>query len=201
MFTLHQEKLFELDQAQNQEFLYDLVYEIIKENPALKLNGQFNELVKPVQKLIDKYLKKGINQINTLKYMVKSHVYLGINYENDPHFAWIKTEMEGFNIEDQLTYVDAFYDLLEGYKRKVVGKDFSFFIEAIDRLVMVTSDIKRLDLLEKIYPKKTNYLNSIDNLNLDVSRLLSDKIYCEEFVLGFDFKNNIFIKNIYGLEV
>ena len=49
MFVLSQEKLAELDQAQNQEFLYDLIYEIIKENPVLKLNGQFDDLLEPVQ--------------------------------------------------------------------------------------------------------------------------------------------------------
>ena len=44
MLILSQEKLYELDVEQNKEFLYDLVYEIIKENPALKLNGQFDQL-------------------------------------------------------------------------------------------------------------------------------------------------------------
>lgn len=134
MFVLHKEKLFELDQAQNQEFLFDLVYEIIKENPALKLNGQFDDLVQPIKNLMNQYLEKGINQINTLKYMVKSHVYLGVDYDNDPQFEWIKIEMKNYNIDDQITYVDAFHEILEDYKRRVIGHDFVFFIEAIKKI-------------------------------------------------------------------
>ncbi|NHB58774.1 hypothetical protein G9F32_12220 [Acinetobacter sp. 194] len=183
MFTLRQEKLFELDQAQNQEFLHDLVYEIIKENPALKLNGQFNELVKPVQKLIDKYLKKGINQINTLKYMVKSHVYLGIDYDEDSQFDWIKLEMENYNISDQITYVDAFYNLLEDYKTKVIGIDLIFFIEAVKNFKNGLGDI---------YPQKIIFLKS--------KGLYKSKNSIEEFILGKNYKNNCFIKNIIKLE-
>lgn len=192
MFTLHQEKLFELDQYHNQEFLYDLVYEIIKENPALNLNGQFNELVKPVQKLIDKYLKKGINQINTLKYMVKSHVYLGTDYEEDPQFEWIKLEMENYNISDQITYVDAFYDLLEDYKREVIGLDLIFFIDAVENFKGVTIGRNLKNELGEIYPQKINFLK--------INGLSKSQNAIEEFVLGKNYKNNCFIRNIIKLE-
>lgn len=201
MFVISQEKLNELDQAQNQEFLYDLVYEIIKENPALKLNGQFDELIEPVQNLMNQYLQKGINQINTLKYMVKSHVYLGIDYENDPYFAWIKQEMEDYNIEEQVTYVDAFYEILESYKKEVIGKDFEYLIEATHQLELVRDLSNSTKYLEDVYPRKIAFLKEKGStLDLNNQNLTYDKILAKEFVLGNKFKNNIFIKNILNWE-
>lgn len=201
MFVLHQEKLFELDQAQNQEFLFDLVYEIIKENPALKLNGQFDQLVEPVQGLMNQYLEKGINQINTLKYMVKSHVYLGIDYENDPQFDWLKIEMENYHIEEQVTYVDAFYEILESYKKNVIGKDFKFLIDAINQLSSIKEGFKSNILLEEIYPQKVDFLRENEVSVFNNYDNLKDQFFLRESVLGKKFKNNCFLQNIYNLEV
>ena len=201
MFVLRQEKLFELDQAQNQEFLFDLVYEIIKENPALKLNGQFDQLVEPVQCLMNQYLEKGINQINTLKYMVKSHVYLGIDYENDPQFDWIKTEMENYSIEEQVTYVDVFYEILENYKENVIGKNFEFLIDAITQLSSIKEGFKSDILLEDIYPQKVDFFKKNEISIFNNHDNLKDQFFLRMFILGRNFKNNHFINNIYSLEV
>lgn len=201
MFVLSQEKLFELDQEQNQEFLFDLVYEIIKENPVLKLNGYFDELVEPVQNLINQYLEKGINQFNTLKYMVKSHVYLGIDYNNDPQFDWIKTEMENYSIDEQVTYVDAFYKIVEEYKKEVIGKDFGYLINAITQLSEINDRFKFNILLEGIYPQKADFLKKREISVFHNQDNLKDLIFLKEFVLGKCFKENIFIRNIYNLEI
>lgn len=191
MFVLRQEKLFELDQAQNQEFLFDLVYEIIKENPSLKLNGQFNELIIPTQKLMNQYLEKGVNQINSLKYMIKSHVYLGVDYEKDPQFEWIKLEMENYSIRDQVSYVDAFFELLEDYKKKVIGVDFVFFIKAINRLMDINKENNIKNEFKEIYPEKSHFLR--EKIILDQNS--------KDFVLGVNFKENYFLNNIYKVEV
>ena len=154
MFILSQAKLYELEKEQNQEFLNDLVYEIIKENPALKLNGYFSELLEPVQNLMNRYLEKGVNQINTLKYMVKSHIYLGIDYENDLQYSWLKSDMEYYNIEEQVTYVDAFYEILEDYKKRVIGENFEFMIRAINQLKRDFSNLNTQEIFSMLYPEK-----------------------------------------------
>lgn len=189
MFIIQENKIQTLSQAQDKEFLFDLIYEIIKENPALKLNGQFDELIEPVQDLMNQYLERGINQINTLKYMVKSHVYLGIDYDNDPHFEWIKILMENYNIEDQVTYVDAFYTILEDYKKKVIGKNFEYLIDAIIHLKQHKFKAG-LGLID-IYPQKVNYLLE-KNINLDIK-----KNSFQYFVYGGELEHNFFIKKLF----
>lgn len=188
MFVLSKEKLFELDQLQNQEFLFDLIYEIIKENPALKLNNQFDQLVFPVQSLINQYLGKGFNQIDTIKYMVKSHVYLGFDYEDNILFSWVKSEMEDFSVNEQVGYVNKFYEILEEYKVKVVGENFEYMIEAINNLKNVK--YKENEFLVKIYPQKVNYLIEKNQLYDDI---YNDYNF---FVFGVTVENNFFIKNI-----
>lgn len=191
MFKISNEKLLELHKAQNQEFLFDLIYEIIKENPILELNGHFEDLVTPVQVLINQYIEKGVNQINTLKYMVKSHVYLGMDYDKDPQFDWIKMELDNYNIRDQVTYVDAFFNILEIYKKNVLGKNFVFMIDAFYKLKEKKSnslcEINAID----IYPQKYLFLKGKFQLSY----------INEEFILGENFKDNCFFKKIYKLEV
>ena len=201
MFVLQQEKLFELDQAQNKEFLFDLVYEIIKENPALQLDAELNLLVEPVRILMAKYIKKGINQINTLKYMVKSHVYLGVDFENDPQCDWINTEMGDYNIEEQVAYVNAFYEILENYKKRVVGQNFEYLLNAIRRIEKVEGDLNVLDKIKYIYPEKVNFLNVKNALNIENIDFSVNKTCVNDFVLGVDYEQNYFVKNIYNLEI
>lgn len=200
MFILSQEKLHELEKEQNQEFLNDLVYEIIKENPALKLNGYFNELLEPVQNLMNQYLGKGVNQINTLKYMVKSHIYLGINYENDLQYSWLKSDMEYYNIEEQVTYVDAFYEILEDYKKKVIGENFEFMIRAMNQLKRDFSNLNTQEIFSMLYPEKAEFLRNKDAFISFSENQLKDVDVSKKFVLGSNFNNNFFIKNIQSLE-
>lgn len=200
MFILSQEKLYELEKEQNQEFLNDLVYEIIKENPALKLNGYFSELLEPVQNLMNRYLEKGVNQINTLKYMVKSHIYLGIDYENDLQYSWLKSDMEYYNIEEQVTYVDAFYEILEDYKKRVIGENFEFMIRAINQLKRDFSNLNTQEIFSMLYPEKAEFLRNKDAFISFSENQLKDVDVSKKFVLGSDFNNNFFIKNIQSLE-
>ena len=200
MFILSQEKLHELEKEQNQEFLNDLVYEIIKENPALKLNGYFSELLEPVQNLMNRYLEKGVNQINTLKYMVKSHIYLGINYENDLQYSWLKSDMEYYNIEEQVTYVDAFYEILEDYKKRVIGENFEFMIRAINQLKRDFSNLNTQEIFSMLYPEKAEFLRNKDAFISFSENQLKDVDVSKKFVLGSNFNNNFFIKNIQSLE-
>lgn len=200
MFILSQEKLYELEKEQNQEFLNDLVYEIIKENPALKLNGYFSELLEPVQNLMNRYLEKGVNQINTLKYMVKSHIYLGIDYENDLQYSWLKSDMEYYNIEEQVTYVDAFYEILEDYKKKVIGENFEFMIRAMNQLKRDFSNLNTQEIFSMLYPEKAEYLRNKDAFISFSENQLKDVDVSKKFVLGSNFNNNFFIKNIQSLE-
>lgn len=200
MFILNQEKLYELEKEQNQEFLNDLVYEIIKENPALKLNGYFNELLEPVQNLMNRYLEKGVNQINTLKYMVKSHIYLGIDYENDLQYSWLKSDMEYYNIEEQVTYVDAFYEILEDYKKKVIGENFEFMIRAMNQLKRDFSNLNTQEIFSMLYPEKAEFLRNKDAFISFSENQLKDVDVSKKFVLGSNFNNNFFIKNIQSLE-
>lgn len=200
MFILSQEKLYELEKEQNQEFLNDLVYEIIKENPALKLNGYFSELLEPVQNLMNQYLGKGVNQINTLKYMVKSHIYLGIDYENDLQYSWLKSDMEYYNIEEQVTYVDAFYEILEDYKKRVIGENFEFMIRAINQLKRDFSNLNTQEIFSMLYPEKAEFLRNKDAFISFSENQLKDVDVSKKFVLGSDFNNNFFIKNIQSLE-
>lgn len=188
MFIVRENKIQTLSQTQDKEFLFDLVYEIIKENPALKLNGCFEKLIEPTQALMNAYLEKGINQFNTLKYMVKSHIYLGMDYDNDPQFDWIEILMENYNIEDQVTYVDAFYTILEDYKKKVIGKNFEYLLDAINHFKQHKFKAG-LGLID-IYPRKLNYLIE-KNINIDV-----ENNSFEIFLYGENFQNNFFIKNI-----
>ncbi|WP_434278851.1 hypothetical protein [Acinetobacter sp. CE-15] len=201
MLILSQEKLYELDVEQNKEFLYDLVYEIIKENPALKLNGQFDQLLEPVQSLINLYIEKGINQIYTLKYMVKSHVYLGIDYANDPQYFWLQNEMQHYNIAEQVSYVDAFYTLLESYKSVVLGHDFKFVFKAIDQLNQSFSHSNLQENLSIIYPEKIEFLKQKDLLSSLQENYSNDIQSYKEYVLGKEFHHNVFIKNLINLEV
>lgn len=189
MFIIQENKIQTLSQAQDEEFLFDLIYEIIKENPALKLNGHFESLIEPTQFLMNTYLEKGINQINTLKYMVKSHVYLGMNYEKDPQFEWIEIEMANYNIEEQVTYVNAFYEILEDYKTKVIGENFEYLIEAI--AILKKQKFKADLALIDIYPQKVNYLLE-KNINLDIK-----KNSFQYFVYGGELEHNFFIKKIF----
>lgn len=200
MFILSQEKLYELEKEQNQEFLNDLVYEIIKENPALKLNGYFSELLEPVQNLMNRYLEKGVNQINTLKYMVKSHIYLGIDYENDLQYSWLKSDMEYYNIEEQVTYVDAFYEILEDYKKKVIGENFEFMIRAMNQLKRDFSNLNTQEIFSMLYPEKAEFLRNKDAFISFSENQLKDVDVSKKFVLGSNFNNNFFIKNIQSLE-
>ena len=200
MFVLSQEKLYELEKEQNQEFLNDLVYEIIKENPALKLNGYFSELLEPVQNLMNRYLEKGVNQINTLKYMVKSHIYLGIDYENDLQYSWLKSDMEYYNIEEQVTYVDAFYEILEDYKKKVIGENFEFMIRAMNQLKRDFSNLNTQEIFSMLYPEKAEFLRNKDAFISFSENQLKDVDVSKKFVLGSNFNNNFFIKNIQSLE-
>lgn len=200
MFILSQAKLYELEKEQNQEFLNDLVYEIIKENPALKLNGYFSELLEPVQNLMNRYLEKGVNQINTLKYMVKSHIYLGIDYENDLQYSWLKSDMEYYNIEEQVTYVDAFYEILEDYKKRVIGENFEFMIRAINQLKRDFSNLNTQEIFSMLYPEKAEFLRNKDAFISFSENQLKDVGVSKKFVLGSDFNNNFFIKNIQSLE-
>lgn len=200
MFILSQEKLHELEKEQNQEFLNDLVYEIIKENPALKLNGYFSELLEPVQNLMNRYLEKGVNQINTLKYMVKSHIYLGIDYENDLQYSWLKSDMEYYNIEEQVTYVDAFYEILEDYKKKVIGENFEFMIRAMNQLKRDFSNLNTQEIFSMLYPEKAEFLRNKDAFISFSENQLKDVDVSKKFVLGSNFNNNFFIKNIQSLE-
>lgn len=193
MFIIQENKIQTLSQAQDKEFLFDLIYEIIKENPVLKLNGCFEKLIEPTQSLMNAYLEKGINQFNTLKYMVKSHIYLGIDYDNDPQFDWIEILMENYNIEDQVTYVDAFYTILEDYKKKVIGKNFEYLIDAITHLKQHKFKAG-LGLID-IYPRKLNYLIE-KNINIDV-----ENNSFEIFLYGENFQDNFFIKNIFEREM
>ncbi|WP_151714084.1 hypothetical protein [Acinetobacter bereziniae] len=201
MFVLSQEKLFELDVEQNKEFLYDLVYEIIKENPVLKLNGQFDQLLGPIQTLVDQYLEKGINQINTLKYMVKSHVYLGMDYPTDPQFAWIENEMQPHDIGEQVTYVEAFDKLLEDYKKRVLGQDFNFFLTAIAQLKQNLSQIDHREKFSILYPEKTEFLREKGVFDSLQDHYSNDLQSYSAYVLGNEFDHNIFIKNITHWEV
>ncbi len=200
MFILSQEKLYELEKEQNQEFLNDLVYEIIKENPALKLNGYFSELLEPVQNLMNRYLEKGVNQINTLKYMVKSHIYLGIDYENDLQYSWLKSDMEYYNIEEQVTYVDAFYEILEDYKKRVIGENFEFMIRAMNQLKRDFSNLNTQEIFSMLYPEKAEFLRNKDAFISFSENQLKDVDVSKKFVLGSNFNNNFFIKNIQSLE-
>ena len=200
MFILSQAKLYELEKEQNQEFLNDLVYEIIKENPALKLNGYFSELLEPVQNLMNRYLEKGVNQINTLKYMVKSHIYLGIDYENDLQYSWLKSDMEYYNIEEQVTYVDAFYEILEDYKKRVIGENFEFMIRAINQLKRDFSNLNTQEIFSMLYPEKAEFLRNKDAFISFSENQLKDVDVSKKFVLGSNFNNNFFIKNIQSLE-
>ena len=200
MFILSQAKLYELEKEQNQEFLNDLVYEIIKENPALKLNGYFSELLEPVQNLMNRYLEKGVNQINTLKYMVKSHIYLGIDYENDLQYSWLKSDMEYYNIEEQVTYVDAFYEILEDYKKKVIGENFEFMIRAMNQLKRDFSNLNTQEIFSMLYHEKAEFLRNKDAFISFSENQLKDVDVSKKFVLGSNFNNNFFIKNIQSLE-
>ena len=200
MFILSQAKLYELEKEQNQEFLNDLVYEIIKENPALKLNGYFSELLEPVQNLMNRYLEKGVNQINTLKYMVKSHIYLGIDYENDLQYSWLKSDMEYYNIEEQVTYVDAFYEILEDYKKMVIGENFEFMIRAMNQLKRDFSNLNTQEIFSMLYHEKAEFLRNKDAFISFSENQLKDVDVSKKFVLGSNFNNNFFIKNIQSLE-
>ena len=147
---------------------------------------------------MNQYLQKGINQINTLKYMVKSHVYLGIDYENDPYFAWIKQEMEDYNIEEQVTYVDAFYKLVEDYKKRVIGHDFEYLVNAIQKNKEVDLSLNVFDQIEYIYSEKFSFLNDRNALKIENRDFSLNKFHIKDFVLGKRFKQNYFIKNIYN---
>lgn len=192
MFVLSEEKLLELEQLQNQDFLFDLIYEVTKENPALKLSDQFDQLVFFIPSLINQYLERGFDQIDTLKYMVKSHVYLGLDYENNSFFSWIADEMVDYHIDDQVSYVNAFNRILQDYKINVIGENFEYMIQAIENFR--NSNFQKNGSLLKIYPQKLNYLMQKNKFDKNIEG--DPKI----FIFGLNVENNFFIKNINGLD-
>lgn len=65
--------------------------------------------------------------------MVKSHVYLGIDYANDPQYL-VPNETQHYNIAEQTSYVWMLFIHFESYKSVVLGHDFKFVFKAIEQL-------------------------------------------------------------------
>jgi len=133
--------------------------------------------------------------------MVKSHVYLGIDYANDPQYLWLQNEMQHYNIAEQVSYVDAFYTLLESYKSVVLGHDFKFFFKAIEQLNQSFSHSNLQENLSIIYPEKIEFLKQKDLLGSLQENYSNDIQSYKEYVLGKEFHHNVFIKNLINLEV
>lgn len=191
MLVIQEHKINEFAAERDKDFLFDLIYEIIVDNKELKLNGCFNELINPVKKIIDYYLEQGIDQVETLKYMVKSHVYLGQDYIEDELFGWLRKYMQNLDKEDQLTYVNHFSELLENYKLQVLGLNFEKLILALEEYRIL--DEKRD--LRNIYPEKYDFLIAKDVIKLmDASSCYEQDAL--EFILGFNFESNIFFSQI-----
>ncbi|WEI17202.1 hypothetical protein PY247_11660 [Acinetobacter proteolyticus] len=191
MLEIQEYKISEFAAERDKEFLFDLIYEIIIENKDLKLNSCFNGLINPVKKIVDYYLDQGIDQIETLKYMVKSHVYLGQDYIEDEVFSWLRNYMQNFDKKDQLNYVNHFSELVDNYKIQVLGLNFEKLILALEecRILDGKRDFK------DIYPEKYDFLNARGIIkSRDVSSCGERDAL--EFVLGFNYENNIFFSQI-----
>lgn len=184
MFQITEKKLKELKNEQDIEFLYELAYEVVNENPSLNLKNKFKQILDIVQRLTFEYESLGINQINTLKYMVKSHVYLGVDYGKDAQFDWIHYRLKDYSITDgQVTYVDAFYEILEDYKSKVLGFEFENIIKALQRkYINFNTDLE--SFLLNVFPEKVNFLKEIN--------VFGDVLNCFR-----DHNKKIFILNLF----
>lgn len=202
MLKINENKLTILEKELIKEFLYDLVYEIIKENEILKLNENFNKLLDLVNSLIYIYNKKGITQIYTLKYMVKSHVILGCEYDQDIFYAWLINKMQDHNSQEQLTYVNAFYEILEDYKDKVIGNNYINVVNALSRIDGFNK-LKNIDeQFYYLFPEKVDYLKNLNVFEDLVSKYKFhnlDKEFYMEFIVGRNFKNNIFYQNFLNI--